>query len=84
MIGQTLSALEGLWAKRADKRLFQGTTPVPLQRRHPAELTLAQRACVGTRFPQAVLTHVSVESVLVSKLCPTVGAFVKLLSGVAS
>lgn len=84
MICQTLSALEGLRAERADKRLFQGTTPVPLKCQHPGELVLTQRARVGARFLHAVLTHVSDEGRLVSKLRPTLGAFEGLLSGVAS
>lgn len=84
MIGQTLSAIEGLCAKRADKRLFQGTTLVSLKRRQPGKLILTQRAHVDARLLQAVLTHVSVKSVLVRKLSPTVCAFVKLLSGVTS
>lgn len=72
MISQTLSAVEGLRAERADKCLFQSTTPVPLERQRPSELILAQHARVGARSLQAVLPHVSVEGVLVSKLCPTV------------
>lgn len=84
MIGQTLSALEGLRAKRAHKRLFQRTTSVPLERQHPCELILAQRACVGARFLQAVLTHVSVEGRLVSKPRTALRALVKLLPGVSS
>lgn len=47
MIGQTLSALKSLWAKRADKSLSYGTTPVPLQRQQPRELILTQCARVG-------------------------------------
>lgn len=84
VIGQTLSALEGLWTKRAHKRLLQGATAVPLKRQQPSELILTQGARVGARFLQAVLTHVSVKGRFVSKLRPTVGAFVKLLSGVTS
>lgn len=72
MIGQTLSALKSLWAKRADKRLFYGTTPVPLQRQQPRELILTQCARVGEWLLQAVPTHVSAEGILVRKLHPTV------------
>lgn len=72
MIGQTLPALKCLRTKRADKRLLQGTTPVPLKRQRPGELILTQRAHVSVRFPQAVLTHVSLEGILVSKLRPAV------------
>lgn len=82
VISQTLSALEGLRAKRADERLLQGAAPVPLKWQQPGELVLTQLAHVSDRFLQAVLVHVSFECRLVSKLCPTVRAFVKLLSSV--
>lgn len=84
MIGQALPALEGLGAERADKRLFQGATPVPLELQRPVELALTQRARTSARFLQAVPTHVSSQGVFVSKLDPTVGALVRFLSGVAS
>lgn len=72
MISQTLSALERLWAKRADKRLLQGAAPVPLKRQQPGELILTQCAHVSDPFRQAVLAHVSFERRLVRKLRPTV------------
>lgn len=61
VFGQALSALEGLRAKRADKRRFQGAAPVPLKRQHPGELILTQRTRVGDRFLHSVPTHVSFE-----------------------
>lgn len=72
MIGQTLSALKGLWAKRADKRLIYSTTPVSLQRKQVREMILTQRAHVGVWLLEAVLTHVSGKGRLVGKLRPTV------------
>lgn len=45
---------------------------MPLKRQLPGELLLTQSARVDIQFLEAVLTHVSVEGVLVSKLGPTV------------
>lgn len=83
VIGQTLSALKCLRAKRADECLFQGATPVPLERQQAGELVLTKWAGVGEGF-LAVPLHVSVQGVLVSELRPAVGAFVQLLSSVTS
>lgn len=55
-----------------------------LKRQQPGEVILTQRARMCARLLHSVITHVSLEGILVRKLCPTVGAFVKLLPGVTS
>lgn len=83
VVGQTLSALECLWADRTHQRLFQRRASVSLQCRHPRKLALTQRTHEAARFVDEMSTHVSLKRELVGKVGAAVVTAVRLLPSVS-